>query len=366
MIQRALMTADAVGGVWTYALDLVRELREVEFALATMGRPLSADQAAEARALPNLEVFESEYRLEWEEDPWDDVREAGRWLLSLEKAFRPDVIHLNGYAHGALPFEAPKVVVAHSCVLSWWQAVHGDSAPTEWGRYALEVRRGLVGADLVIAPTRAMLRSVERLYGPLGRAAVIPNGRSGIVPAEKEPFVFAAGRMWDEAKNVRALQSVECSWPLHIAGEGAPMGRLSSADTARWMARASVYAHPARYEPFGLAALEAALAGCALVLGDLSSLRENWEGRAVFVHPDDAEGLSNAIECLIADPGLRERLGRAARQHALSLSVERFGQAYRAIYESLIHPEDVPEPEGSRELPAFAPSGPGRAGASLA
>ena len=42
--QKVLMTADAVGGVWTYALDLVRALPEVEFALATMGRRLSESQ----------------------------------------------------------------------------------------------------------------------------------------------------------------------------------------------------------------------------------------------------------------------------------------------------------------------------------
>lgn len=334
MTRRVLMTADAIGGVWTYALDLIRELEEVRFALATMGRPLSPDQAAEADALPNLELFESGYRLEWMEEPWDDVREAGNWLLSLEKAFRPDVVHLNGFAHGALPLEAPRLVVAHSCVLSWWQAVKGEAAPAVWGRYADAVRQGLREAELVVAPTRAMLDEVQRLYGSLARTAVVPNGRGGSAAQEKEPFVFAAGRMWDEAKNLRALESVDCSWPVHVAGEGSPMGRLSAEETRAWMARASIYAHPARYEPFGLSILEAALAGCALVLGDIPSLRENWDGRAAFVRPDDARGLSSAIECLIADPGLRGRLGEAARLHASTLSLERFGNGYRELYDS--------------------------------
>ena len=102
---RVLMTADAVGGVWTYALDLVRALPDVEFVVATMGRRPSADQIADLPA--NLTLRVGDYRLEWEEKPWDDVRAAGDWLLDLEAASRPDVVHLNGFVHAALPFRAP-------------------------------------------------------------------------------------------------------------------------------------------------------------------------------------------------------------------------------------------------------------------
>jgi glycogen synthase len=336
MIRRVLMTADTIGGVWTYALELIHELRDVQFALATMGRPLSPTQAAEASDLPNLEVFESGYRLEWMEEPWHDVRAAGRWLLSLEKAFRPDLVHLNGYVHGSLPFEAPKLVVAHSCVLSWWRAVKGEEAPPTWDRYREEVQSGLSAADLVAAPTRAMLDEATHFYGPFKRTAILSNGSAGVEPGPKEPFVFAAGRMWDEAKNVRALESIECAWPIRIAGEGSALGQLSPEETRAQMARASIYALPARYEPFGLSILEAASAECALVLGDIPSLRENWEGRAFFVDPDDTKGLRSTIDCLIADPALRTRMGKAARERALSLSAERFGRAYRRTYQDLI------------------------------
>jgi hypothetical protein len=57
------------------------------------------------------------------------------------------------------------------------------------------------------------------------------------------------------------------------------LGPLEASELAGWMHRAAIYALPARYEPFGLSALEAAQAGCALVLGDLSSLREVWGTR---------------------------------------------------------------------------------------
>lgn len=332
------MTADTVGGVWTYALDLAREMPNVEVSLATMGRPMSPDQRAEASAIPNLEVFESSYKLEWMENPWHDVRAAGRWLMSLEAAIRPDVVHLNGLCHGALPFEAPKLVVMHSCVLSWWEAVKGEAAPSDWDRYSEEVRRGVLGADTVVAPTHAVMSTTERLYGTPKATRVIPNGRWGVEPKAKEPFVFAAGRMWDEAKNIGTLESVKdrLSWPLFVAGDGSSLGRLDTEAMRDWLGRASIYAFPAKYEPFGLSVLEAALAGCALVLGDIPSLRENWEGRAIFVRPDDETGVAEAVERLIVNPKLRERMGRCAREHALTFSTKRFARSYTSLYKELV------------------------------
>ena len=51
------------------------------------------------------------------------------------------------------------------------------------------------------------------------------------------------------------------------------------------MARTAVFVSPALYEPFGLAVLEAAQAGCALVLSDIPTFRELWDGVALFVAP---------------------------------------------------------------------------------
>src|SRR3954451_12539807 len=317
MIRRVLMTTDTVGGVWTYALELCRALRRhrVEVALATMGAPLDASQAAEAAALPDLQIYESAYRLEWMREPWDDVDESGAGLLELERQVAPDVVHLNGYSHASLPFAAPVLVVGHSCVLSWWRAVRREPAPLEWETYYHRVARGLRAADLVVTPTFAMLRWLESLYGPLQHARVIPNGRRAELfpPLPKEPCVLGAGRLWDEAKNVRALARVapRLSWPVLVAGdsehpEGGDnplenlrhLGRLAPPALASRLGRAAIYALPARYEPFGLSILEAALGGCALVLGDVESLRELWDGCAFFVPPEDDAALEEALDGL--------------------------------------------------------------------
>jgi len=341
--------------VWSYALELTEALGAfgTEVSLAIMGPALSKEQSREADRLWNLEVFQSPCRLEWMEDPWDDVRRAGEWLLELERTVRPELVHLNGFSHGALPWRVPKLIVAHSCVLSWWRAVKGTPAPECWDRYREAVLRGLQAADLIITPSRAMLRALEESYGILPPCRVIPNGReaSRFTPVEKEPFILAAGRLWDEAKNIAALEAVagDIPWPIYVAGDDThpngrnsrhqdvtSLGRLSSACLAGWYGRASIYALPVRYEPFGLTVLEAALAGCALVLGDIPSLREFWEGAACFVQPADVESLKSALQGLIADPQARRALGEKARAKALTLTSEQTVEGYVSAYSDLL------------------------------
>jgi glycogen synthase len=349
---RVLMTADAVGGVWTYAIELANALEAhgIEIILATMGARPTTDQRAQAHSCANVQLVESTYKLEWMEAPWADVDRAGDWLLALDQEHVPDVVHLNGYAHGALSWSAPAVVVGHSCVRSWWRAVKGAGAPAEWDEYTRRVRAGLLGADLVVAPTRAMLESLRAEYTPFWACDVIPNGRTipRVRTARKEPLVFAAGRVWDEAKNVAMLARVapRLPWPVAIAGalespDGSSadkaggvqwLGRLSSHETTAWMTRASIYALPARYEPFGLSALEAALCGSALVLGDIATLREVWGDAALYVDPADDDGFVNAVGCLCRDRDLRHTLVQRARTRAAELTSSAMAVRYAAAY----------------------------------
>jgi glycogen(starch) synthase len=352
---RVLMTADTVGGVWTYAVELSRTFgtKGIEVVLATMGGLPTSGQRDEIAALPNVRLFESEFRLPWMDHPWDDVGRAGAWLLDLAQQLEPDIIHLNEPVYAALPWAGPTVAVAHSCVLSWWESVWHTSAPAQWDQYAHAMREGLQAADQVVAPSTWMLNEVRRLYDVRG-GQVIPNGRDsqGLTPEPKAPLIFAAGRLWDEAKNLIALEQIadELSWPIYIAGDARHpsgfepvktshsrlLGRLSTEDTASWLRRAGIYAFPAKYEPFGLSVLEAALAGCAMVLSDLPTLRERWEGAAIFVAPDEHPILRLAVESLIADSGLRHTLAMRARRRALDLTPERMARGYLALYRELL------------------------------
>jgi glycosyltransferase involved in cell wall biosynthesis len=346
-----LMTADTVGGVWTYAVELARALARsgVHVHLATMGAPLSPHQRRQLPGVPGLTLHESRFKLEWMPEPWEDVDHAGQWLLSLADGLQPELVHLNQFAFGSLPFRAPTLLVAHSCVASWWQAVHRTEAPAEWDAYRRRVADGLAGATLVAAPTQSMLDTLAVNYGHIGPAVVIPNGRdpAQLRPGGKQDFILAAGRLWDEGKNLAALEAVApgVPWPIRVAGSRAGpdgqlrdphhvqvLGELPASALAAHMAAASIYALPARYEPFGLSILEAALCGCALVLGDIPSLREVWGDAATYVPPDDHAALGNALRRLIDQPTARDRLARAARRRALDFPPARMAQATRAAY----------------------------------
>jgi glycogen synthase len=365
---KVLMTTDAVGGVFTYCIQLGASLAPLgtQVVLASMGRRLSTGQQREARAA-GISVLESDYQLEWMDDPWLDVAQAGEWLLELERRHRPDVVHVNGYAHAALPWRAPVLLVAHSCVCSWWRAVLADTAPERYARYRAAVGAGLRAARATVAPTQAMLRCLEQEYGTCGRSHVIYNGiaqgdaHDGLAHggtdgahaacAPKQPFVLSAGRVWDPAKNIARLAGAASSldWPVYVAGDAlgpdgleAPalphcraLGFLQREELAGWMERAAIFALPARYEPFGLAILEAAAARCALVLGDIPSLRELWSGAAVFVDPGDTGALSRALAELTQDPTRCARLGGLARQRAQLYGAAEMAERYADLYHSL-------------------------------
>jgi hypothetical protein len=268
-----LMTVDPIGGVWNYALELCRGFLQANVAvsLAVMGRRLSTAERAAAQSVA-AEVFESDFKLEWMQDPWRDVEAAGEWLLDLESRVRPSLVHLNGYVHGTLSWHGPCLIVGHSCVYSWFESVRQKAPPAEWNRYREAVMAGLRGANLVTAPSQFMLSQLTKHYGEFTAAEPIYNGRApgGYLPLGKERFVLTAGRLWDPAKNITSLASAaaQIAWPIYAAGavsgphgsdinlEGLQLlGELDPMVLSRWYGRAAVFASPARYEPFGLAVL---------------------------------------------------------------------------------------------------------------
>ena len=346
---KVLLATDTVGDVFAYTVELASTLEAggVEVIVATMGPRLRREQ----RELLPAKVHESGYRLEWMEDSWVDVAAAGRWLLILEEEERPDVVHLCSYAHGALPFKAPKVVVAHTSVLAWWRAVHGSDAPAEWGHYREQMAAGLAGADAVVAPTMAMLKELVRDADLRPSfATVIRNGLAPPTAASdvgKSALVLGAERRWDPAKNLATLDAAAArlAWPVTVAGDLGPTGRLRFAESTGSLGSsalselrrsASIFAAPTVYEPSGLGILAAARERCALVLSYIPSLRELWTDAAIFVQPNDERALHEVLESLIEDRHLRGQLAERAQRRAGELSIQRTARAYRRLYGRLV------------------------------
>ena len=366
---RVLMTVDAAGGVWDYSLQLSQALAPhgVEVVLASMGSLPSPQQRARLGKLDNVVLCESAYKLEWMNGAWRDVDAAGSWLLELESHVRPAIVHINGYCHANLPWRVPSLVVGHSCVYSWYAAVRRETPPAQWEEYRRRVAAGLHAATLVTAPSEAMLAALELYYGRFNTVGAVYNGCAGMDyrPDTKQPMIFTAGRLWDEAKNITMMDclAAHVRWPIYAAGDRTSpegkqtplkniilLGRLAKPELADWMNRAAIFALPARYEPFGLAALEAALAGCVLILGDISSLREIWRDAALFVPPNNPAVLSDTLNRVICDGDLRGLMSMRARKRAWFFSVERMTRGYVDLYRRVLSPAVEPPATLNLEL----------------
>jgi glycosyltransferase involved in cell wall biosynthesis len=124
--------------------------------------------------------------------------------------------------------------------------------------------------------------------------------------------------------------------PANDPAELTLIGDLSHSALRARMQRAAIFVSPARYEPFGLSVLEAASAGCALVLSDISTFRELWSGAALLVDPTDDRALHRVLAGLCSDDRERARLQFAARERAQNYSLARTADAYRALYQRLL------------------------------
>lgn len=352
-----LMVADAVGGVWTYATQLAGGLgaHGIRTTLAVLGPPPSREALDALRRLPLVEVCHAPFALEWMPDADRDLGAAAEWLEALVLDRQPDIVQVNGYALAAHASGRPTCIVAHSCVRSWWRAVHGCQPPRSWDAYRERVETGLRHACTVVAPTAAMLCALRQEYRWSGDGLVIHNGLpSGgkTVPAARRRGVFAAGRVWDAAKNLAVLDEVapQVRAPVAIAGDATGpdgscrrprhaeyLGPLPREAVLARMDAAAICALPAKYEPFGLTVLEAAQRGCALVLGDIPTLRELWDGAAEFVHPDDRAGLVRVLNRLLDDRAGRNRLARAACRRASRYTLAAMVDSYLGLYRALVH-----------------------------
>jgi glycosyltransferase involved in cell wall biosynthesis len=369
---RILMTADAVGGVWQYAIDLARGLGafEVETVIALMGPYLSSAQRAMAAAVPHLTLVETGLELDWLAPTAGAVTRAGRVVSRLAEAHDVDLVHLNIPALAArTPFPVPVVAVTHGCTATWWKAMHGEAVPAEFAWRVRLTDAGLHAADQVIAPTAAFADATMACYRLRERPIVVHNGRSRLALPATEPgdFAFTAGRLWDQTKNLRLLDRVAAILPVPFIAAGPVrgphgetvtlehircVGALEEPEVARCLAARPVFVTGACYEPFGLAVLEAAAAGCALVLSDIPTFRELWNGAAVFISPDDHAGYADAIVAILSDGRRRRKLGEAARARAARYTPAAAASAMTAIYRELHDPVIAARPAASTEAAA--------------
>jgi glycosyltransferase involved in cell wall biosynthesis len=355
---RLLITTDTVGGVWTFTKELARGLlyHGHAVALVSFGRmPSPAQQNVCDLYLeqwPDRFLYvPSDAPLEWMTNNNQAFPEAALLLAKVAREFGAQLLHSNQFCFGALEYPIPRIVTAHSDVLSWARFSRteplGDSPWLQ--KYRWLVQSGLKGADMAIAPTYWMMQELSRSFTLPDMRAVIENGRSIPGTSETKPFLQAvtAGRIWDEAKDVSLLREVKSPFPLLVAGDTrhelarAPetigevrfLGALNEQELVALFRQSALYICTSRYEPFGLAPLEAALCGCAVLARDIPPLREVWQNAAFYF--SDPTSLSSILWELYGNPLLLRALRHGSAQRAQEFTLERMTESYLSAYRTV-------------------------------
>ncbi len=359
---RVLLTTDTIGGVWTYTKELLEGLleRSCSVALVSFGRLPSSEQSRWCATMSDrygadFAYVASETPLEWMDRNEGAYRDAEALLLDLAQSFGADLLHSNQFCFGKLPASIPTLIVAHSDVLSWAASCrpHGLDRSPWLDRYKSLVQTGLAAADVIVAPTHWMLQALADCFTLPAEAYVIANGRD--LPKPSRPMrrclqAATIGRLWDEAKGLSILANVAAPFPIMVAGEGqhgsqnaparlgkaTPLGWLEDESLLDLLRSSSIYLALSVYEPFGLAPLEAALCGCAVVARNIPSFHEIWGSAALYL--DDADTLSSLLSELAADPELLADLQRRAFERALGMSRATMTELYLDLYRHLLEP----------------------------
>jgi glycosyltransferase involved in cell wall biosynthesis len=265
------------------------------------------------------------------------------------------------------------VVTAHDVIMLALPEHRGGALYRSYTWLALAAARR---ATAIVADSNATAIDLERYARiPRSKTTVVQLGRDeDLRPAGDtemirirqkyglpERFLLYLGG-FDNRKNLvllfKALGKIQDDLPLAVAGQppapspplypdvaaaAAPLG-----DRVRWLGRvpedekaalysaATAFVWPSRYEGFGLPPLEAMACGTPVICADASSVPEVTGNAALLVRPDDLESLVSAIDRVLDDAALRDKLREKGLRRAAELTWEKTARETLDVYRRVL------------------------------
>jgi UDP-glucose:(heptosyl)LPS alpha-1,3-glucosyltransferase len=237
-------------------------------------------------------------------------------------------------------------------------------------RVCLRVNR----ASTIVCVSEGVAEDIRKYFPRLAdRVLVIHNGvdtdtfapgmrrdearelRDSLKIGEDRLVAVFVGSEWERKGLGPAIQALALApdWTLVVAG-GGERGRyqeladsLDVSGAVRWLGvtpdvqlvyqLADAFLMPSKYEAFSIATLEAAASGLPMLVTPVNGARELIEdGHNGFLVTREPDQIAARLKQLGADPGLRARLGAAARQSALEFGRERMVDSHQELYLRLV------------------------------
>ena len=165
-------------------------------------------------------------------------------------------------------------------------------------------------------------KNVGRLIGAFARLPAERRNATQLVIAGKKDADYPA------------LERLACE--LAVDRQVIFTGHVSRDDLVALYAGAAVFALPSLNEGFGLPALEAMAYGVPVVASNCSSLPEVVGDAGILVDPRDEGAIAGALESLLADQALCQRLGKLGRERAREFSARKAAQQHLEVYREVL------------------------------
>ncbi|MDX6650833.1 MAG: hypothetical protein QOJ97_2784 [Solirubrobacteraceae bacterium] len=148
-----------------------------------------------------------------------------------------------------------------------------------------------------------------------------------LLPAERRPVLFLVGYPTEHEQELRRHAN-----QLGLAGDVRFPGWVDAAELEGLYALASAFVFPSLYEGFGLPVLEAMARGVPVACSSRASLPEIAGGAALLFDPEAPTAIAAALERLLSDHELADRLRAAGREQAARFSWRAAAEGTLASY----------------------------------